>query len=90
MATQVAPEEDAAGAVGPGTLRKQGTVSTENMFYEDEDGVDKLTSCEQSCLPGFWLDSGVPPLPVLRWVFDPRNKYLNDNPLVVLFGQVMK
>ena len=88
MATQVAPEEDAAGAVGPGTLRKQGTVSTENMFYEDEDGVDKLTSCEQSCLPGFWLDSGVPPLPVLRWVFDPRNKYFNDNKYAHIFGNV--
>ena len=88
MATQVAPEEDAAGAVGPGTLRKQGTVSTENMFYEDEDGVDKLTSCEQSCLPGFWLDSGVPPLPVLRWVFDPRNKYFNDNRYAHIFGNV--
>ena len=88
MATQVAPEEDAAGAGGPGTLRKQGTVSTENMFYDDEDGVDKLTSCEQSCLPGFWLDSGVPPLPVLRWVFDPRNKYFNDNKYAHIFGNV--
>ena len=35
--------------------------------------------CEERCCPGFWKDNGVPPVPVLRWVFDPKNKYLNNN-----------
>ncbi len=33
----------------------------------------------QVCCPSFWNDPGVPPIWPLSWVFNKRNKYLNDN-----------
>ena len=62
----------------------------ENGIIEDEGDLEEVEEelteyakrcnrCEEWCCPGFWNDDGVPPLPVLNWVFDPQNKYLNDN-----------
>lgn len=44
--------------------------------------------CAERCCPGFWEDNGVPPVPGLSWVFDPNNKYLNDNKYAEKFGAV--
>jgi len=42
--------------------------------------------CEEKCCPCFWKDDGVPKVPVFSWVFDPKNKYLNDNKYMDWFG----
>lgn len=41
---------------------------------------------EEKCCPGFWNDPGVPPIFPFSWVFDPKNKYLNDNECAEKFG----
>ena len=33
-------------------------------------------------------DTGVPAIPPFSWVFDPNNKYLNDNKLMDRFGKL--
>lgn len=40
-------------------------------------------SCE-ACCPSFWLDETSPPF----WVFDPRNRILNDNRIMRRFGRI--
>jgi len=43
---------------------------------------------DEKCCPSFWNDTGVPPIPVLNWVFHPSNKYLNDNAIMWRFGGI--
>lgn len=53
------------------------------------DGCDRC-GCpdEELCCPSFWQDKGVPPIWPLSWVFDPKNKYLNDNKHARMFGNL--
>ena len=63
-------------------------IRKEGEFPHPPDG------CEEKCMPGFWHDSNnihnpkPPPLPILNWVFDPRNKWLNDNRVMRIFGNI--
>lgn len=53
------------------------------------DGCDRCgLPDEEACCPSFWADRGVPPIWPLSWVFDPRNRYLNDNSYARVFGNV--
>mmetsp|Transcript_35136 Transcript_35136/g.45315 ORF Transcript_35136/g.45315 Transcript_35136/m.45315 type:complete len:475 (+) Transcript_35136:59-1483(+) len=56
-------------------------------YGEERNGCDRC-GCpdEQKCCPGFWNDRGVPPIWPLSWIFNPRNKYLNDNRKARIFG----
>ena len=44
--------------------------------------------CEEKCCPSFWYDTGVPQLPLLSWVFDPENAWLNKNNAMERFGGI--
>lgn len=47
-----------------------------------------VDGCEENCFPGFWFDSQPPPIPGLRWIFNPENRYLNDNSACHKWGNV--
>jgi hypothetical protein len=78
------PEPPASSAEP--SKRRLGTGGVDDAPGE-MDGCDRC-GCpdEEKCCPGFWSDPGVPDLPVLRWVFNPDNKYLNDNKYCRMFG----
>ncbi len=84
MSSKVRQESDERGPaeVGP-TLGTGGIVDMPG----ERDGCDRC-GCpdEERCCPFFWNDPGIPDLPVLRWVFDPNNPYLNDNRYCRMFG----
>ena len=66
--------------------RRLGTGGVVDIAGEG-DGCDRC-GCpdEELCYPSFWNDPGVPNLPVLRWVFNPDNQYLNDNKYCRMLG----
>jgi len=43
--------------------------------------------CEERCLPMFWDDNGVPPIPIFNWIFDPA-EFPSTNPFAVWLGKI--